>query len=96
MGDLGPPMVAKLADIGGPVTESAHYHPLLPKFPVVLFATSSSPESTANLRMVVLSGLALFVALPLSLVRDLENLQYICASRYSLQVSAHTHAYMSQ
>ena len=64
------------------------------KFPVIIFATS--PESTANLRMVVLAGLALFVALPLSLVRDLENLQYICASRYSLQASAHTHAYMSQ
>ena len=39
--------------------------------------------------MVVLAGLALFVALPLSLVRDLENLQYICASRYPLPTLAH-------
>ena len=52
MGDLGPPMVSKLAGI----------------------------ESTANLRMVVLTGLGLFVALPLSLLRDLESLQYICTT----------------
>ena len=52
MGDLGPPMVAKLGGI----------------------------EATANLRMVVLTGLGLFVALPLSLLRDLESLQYICTT----------------
>jgi len=52
MGDLGPPLIANLAQV----------------------------EATANLRLVILTGLGLFVALPLSLLRNIESLQYICTT----------------
>ena len=45
-----------------------------------LIASTANVENTANLRLVILTGLGLFVALPLSLIRNIESLQYICTA----------------
>jgi len=45
-----------------------------------IVASFASIENTANLRLVILTGLGLFVALPLSLIRNIESLQYICTA----------------
>jgi len=45
-----------------------------------LIASLAGVEPTYNLRMIILTGLGLFVALPLSLLRNIDSLQYICAS----------------
>ena len=43
-------------------------------------ASAMNIENTANLRLVILTGLGLFVALPLSLIRNIDSLQYICTA----------------
>ena len=43
-------------------------------------ANAMHVENTANLRLVILTALGLFVALPLSLIRNIESLQYICTA----------------
>merc|ERR1719334_2609384 len=45
-----------------------------------MVASIAGVEPTANLRLVILTGLGLFVALPLSLIRNIENLQIICTA----------------
>jgi len=45
-----------------------------------LTANFLSIENSANLRLVILTGLGLFVALPLSMMRNIESLSVICAS----------------
>ena len=37
-------------------------------------------ENNSNLRMIILTALGLFVALPLSLIRNIQSLMYICTA----------------
>ena len=48
-----------------------------------IIASFAEVENTANLRLVILTCLGLFVALPLSLVRNISSLQHICAASIS-------------
>ena len=48
-----------------------------------IIAGFAEVENTANLRLVILTCLGLFVALPLSLVRNISSLQHICAASIS-------------
>ena len=45
-----------------------------------IIAGFAEVENSANLRLVILTCLGLFVALPLSLVRNISSLQHICAA----------------
>jgi len=45
-----------------------------------LIANLAGVDQSDNLRLVILTGLGLFVALPLSLLRNIESLQYICTT----------------
>ena len=45
-----------------------------------IIANFTEVENNANLRLVILTALGLFVALPLSLVRNIQSLQHVCAA----------------